>query len=204
MLILNIAFGYYALTEPPDYALALDTPHLVMDPGDSASFNLVVAPLRGFSSTVILRVAEMPSRVEVTFDNNVTRLTGRENVTVRVGVKVDKEAAAGLRDVVIEANSGGLIHKVTGKLNIIGSGRVVIEIKEFWFWPDNITVRKGTDITWVNRDLTGQTATSYENIWDSKLLRTNQQYTYTFNNLGDYSYYCIPHPQMIGVVRVID
>jgi len=204
MLALNVVFGYYALAEPPDYLIATDTPYLLMDPGDSASFNLTLSPLRGFDSNVILRVADAPKGVEVTFDQNATRLAGGENITIRVDVGVDEAASAGLSDVVIEANSNGLVHKLTEKLNIIGSGRVIIEIRDFWFWPDNVTIRKGTSVTWVNRDLAGHTATSYEEIWNSKLLKKNQQYTYVFNETGDYNYYCIPHPQMVGVVRVID
>lgn len=204
MAILNVSLGYFAFTEPPDYIITVSPGIVTTDQGGSVKFNVVLSSLRGFDAKVNLRVAEMPEGVKVALDNNVTRVTAKENVSVTANVTVDPAAPAGLYSLVIEANSGGLVHSATEQLDIIGKGRVIVIIENFWFYPDNLTVRKGTEVTWVNKDLTGHTATAYEGEFDSKLLRQNQRYTFVFGKTGVYSYYCVPHPQMIAAVKVVE
>ncbi len=201
---LNLSLGYFAFAELPDYLFSASFKVTSLYPGDSDTFKVTLASLRNFDSQVTLRAAEIPDGVEVTFDANVTRLTSEENVTLTVNVKVDPEAPAGLVDLVIEANGGGLIHTVTAPLNIIGTGSITVIIENFWYYPDNLTIRKGSEVIWVNRDLVGHTATADAGAFDTNLLRQNQQYTVVFDEVGGYSYFCIPHPHMVGVVRVVD
>ncbi|MFQ6134870.1 MAG: plastocyanin/azurin family copper-binding protein [Nitrososphaerales archaeon] len=200
----NVSLGYMAFTEPPNYLITATPEITSLYQGDSVTFKVTLASLRNFDSQVTLRAAEIPEGVEVTFDKNVTQLTSEENVTFTVNVKVDPEAPAGLYDLVVEANSGGLIHTATEQLNIIGTGSIVVIIKDFWYYPDNLTIRKGSEVTWVNRDLTGHTATADNGEFDTDLLRQNQRYTVVFDQVGKHPYYCVPHPQMVGVVRVVE
>lgn len=203
-LALNIVFGYLSFAEPPDFTVNILPSFVSLDPGEAATFDITLSSIRGFESQVTLRVAELPKGVSATFDTNVTRLAGEENVTLTVAVKVDGSASAGLRDLVIEGNGGGIVHKATGAINIIGVGRVVVIIKNFWYYPDNVTIRKGTKVTWVNEDQVGHTATADNGDFNTELLRSNQRATVLFDKVGDNPYFCIPHPQMVGVVRVIE
>lgn len=202
-LAVNIVFGYLSFAEPPDFNVNVLPSFVSLDPGEATTFDMTLSSIRGFESQVTLRVAELPEGVSATFDTNVTRLTSEENVTLTVTVKVDESASAGLRDLVIEANGDGIVHKATSAINIIGVGRVVVIIRDFWYYPDNVTVRKGTEVTWVNEDQVGHTATADNGDFNTELLRNNQQATVMFDKVGDNPYYCIPHPQMVGVVRVI-
>lgn len=204
MLGLNVSLGYIAFTEPPNYLITAAPEIISVYQGDSSAFNVVLASLRGFDSQVRMRAVKVPEGVEVAFDSDVAQLTGEENVTLTVSVKVDADAPAGLYDLVIEANSDGLIHTATEELNIIGTGSVLVIIKDFWFHPSNLTIRKGTEVTWVNQDLTGHTATADNGEFDSKILRQNQRFSMIFDVEGKHPYYCTPHPQMTGVVRVVE
>jgi plastocyanin len=203
ILFINITIGYYAFAEPPDYILNLNPSLTSLYQGDNTTFRISLSSLRSFESQVTIRAEDVPKGVSIEFENNVTRLTETENVTINVNVIVNSTAPAGLYDILIEANGGGLIHKTIKQLNIIGVGKIIVIIKDFWYYPDNLTIKKGSQVTWINQDLTGHTATSDDGIFDTDLLRQNAQYTYFFNEPGKYPYFCVPHPQMIGSVKVV-
>jgi plastocyanin len=46
------------------------------------------------------------------------------------------------------------------------------------------------------------TATSYDDIFNSGNLSQGKTFSYTFNELGTYDYFCIPHPWMMGQIIV--
>ena len=82
-----------------------------------------------------------------------------------------------------------------------------VEIKGYEFTPNTITVKKGTIITWENFDLAPHTVTIEEGASsgpDSKLFGKGEKFTYTFNEVGTFPYYCKPHPYMKGEVVVVE
>jgi plastocyanin len=204
MLLFNITVGYYAFAEPPDYLIST-TPELSsVSQGDSLNFTIILAPLRNFNSEVFLRTVEVPQGIDVEFDEDSIRLDGEKNVTLSVNIQVDQESPAGLYDLIIEANGGGLIHNAVEQIDIIGTGRIIVIIKDFWYFPDNLTIRKGSSVTWINQDLTGHTSTADNGEFDTELLRQNQRYTIPFDDIGNFPYFCIPHPQMVASVKVVE
>jgi plastocyanin len=78
-----------------------------------------------------------------------------------------------------------------------------IEIKDFAFNPQTITVKSGDKITWINRDEEPHTVVSVEKQFKkSSALDTNQQFTITTGAPGTYTYYCSVHPKMTGTIIV--
>ena len=77
-----------------------------------------------------------------------------------------------------------------------------VEIKNFAFSPSSLTIKKGDSIRWTNRDSVDHTATSDNNAFDSPLLSDDESFTFTFNNAGEFSYYCKPHPYMKAKIIV--
>ncbi len=81
-----------------------------------------------------------------------------------------------------------------------------VEIKDYAFNPATIIVKKGTTITWINKDSArhnvvaqgGNASTGPK----SELLAQDQSYTFTFNDAGTYEYLCEPHPYMKAKVIV--
>lgn len=85
------------------------------------------------------------------------------------------------------------------------SKNVAIEIRNFAYSPANITVQKGTKITWTNRDTAPHTVTSVTGtVLDSPTLSTGQSFSYTFNATGTFNYYCTIHPNMKASVTVTE
>ncbi|MBT4540050.1 cupredoxin family copper-binding protein [Candidatus Woesearchaeota archaeon] len=81
-------------------------------------------------------------------------------------------------------------------------GTVIVNIKGFAFNPETITIPVGTVVTWINKDSAKHTATSDEEAFDSPLLGKDEKFSFTFDKPGTFSYYCKPHPYMLGTVIV--
>lgn len=79
--------------------------------------------------------------------------------------------------------------------------QVSIEIKGFAFNPQTITVNKGTNVTWTNKDSVAHTVKSLGN-FESPVLQNGQSWSYTFNETGTFGYNCGIHPSMTGKVLV--
>jgi len=79
---------------------------------------------------------------------------------------------------------------------------VAVKIDNFVFGPQAITVPVGTTVTWTNSDDTPHTAVSTDGVFKSKVMDTDEKFSYTFTKAGTYSYYCSVHPKMTGQVVV--
>jgi plastocyanin len=78
-----------------------------------------------------------------------------------------------------------------------------IEIKDFAFNPQTITVKSGEKITWTNRDEEPHTIVSVEKQFKkSSALDTDQTFTITAGAPGTYTYFCSVHPKMTGTIVV--
>lgn len=79
-----------------------------------------------------------------------------------------------------------------------------VNIKEFAFGPESITVKVGTTVTWTNQDQDPHTVTSQhdDGPLKSATLNTGDTYRYTFTKAGSYDYLCTIHPFMTGTVVV--
>lgn len=81
-----------------------------------------------------------------------------------------------------------------------------VTIQEFSFNPAKVTVKKGTKVTWTNKDSTKHDVTPDTEgaFTKSQLLGQNESYSVTFDTVGTFSYHCGPHPYMKGTVEVTD
>jgi amicyanin len=77
-----------------------------------------------------------------------------------------------------------------------------VKIDNFSFTPQTLTIYVGTTVTWTNRDDIPHTAVSTEGVFKSKVIDTDEKFSYTFTKAGTYSYYCTIHPKMTGKVVV--
>jgi len=78
-----------------------------------------------------------------------------------------------------------------------------IEIKDFAFNPQTLTVKSGEKVTWINRDEEPHTIVSVEKQFKkSTALDTDQEFTITAGTPGTYNYFCSVHPKMTGTIVV--
>jgi plastocyanin len=77
-----------------------------------------------------------------------------------------------------------------------------VKIDNFVFGPQTLTVPVGTTVTWTNGDDIPHTSVSTEGVFKSKVLDTDEKFSYTFTKVGTYPYYCTIHPKMTGQIVV--
>lgn len=82
----------------------------------------------------------------------------------------------------------------------------VVSISDFAFNPNQITIRKGSKVTWVNKDSMPHTVTSDagSTTLASGTLQSGDSFSFTFNEAGAYNYHCTIHISMKGSVVVTD
>ncbi len=78
----------------------------------------------------------------------------------------------------------------------------MVQIDNFTFTPQTLTVRAGTKVTWVNKDDVPHTVTSTDKKFKSPVLDTDEQFSHTFSVPGTYNYFCSVHPHMTGQIVV--
>ena len=102
--------------------------------------------------------------------------------------------------------SGFSVLALAGEMKDTGSsggGQNKIEIKDFAFNPQTITVKSGEKITWINRDEEPHTVVSVEKQFKkSPALDTDQEFTVVAGSPGTYNYFCSVHPKMTGTIIV--
>jgi len=73
--------------------------------------------------------------------------------------------------------------------------------------PNPVQVSAGSTVTWTNDDSQPHTATSGENAtpdgtFDSGIMAPAATFEHTFAAAGEYPYFCLLHPNMVGTVSV--
>ncbi len=81
---------------------------------------------------------------------------------------------------------------------------VEVKIDNFSFAPAALVVQAGTAVTWVNHDDIPHTVVSTDDskTFKSKVLDTDEKFSYVFTKPGRYPYFCSVHPKMTGEVVV--
>src|SRR5260370_34658941 len=77
-----------------------------------------------------------------------------------------------------------------------------VKIDNFSFGPETLTIPVGTTVTWTNRDDIPHTVVSTDGVFKSKVLDTDEKFSFTFSKAGTYAYFCSIHPKMTGKVVV--
>jgi plastocyanin len=79
-----------------------------------------------------------------------------------------------------------------------------VNIDNFTFGPEQITIAPGTTVTWTNRDDIPHTITdaATQRAFKSGPLDTGEAFSHMFDKAGTYHYFCSLHPHMQGTVVV--
>lgn len=81
---------------------------------------------------------------------------------------------------------------------------VEIEIYKFTFIPQEITINRGDNVVWINKE-----KRQYHNVWFEQLgeeepdyLFPGERYERRFDSAGEFPYRCGPHPEMTATITV--
>jgi plastocyanin len=79
-----------------------------------------------------------------------------------------------------------------------------VEIEDFAYNPDPVTIEEGGKVIWINRDSAPHTATAEDGSFDTGTLEEGKLKSENFKEAGTYEYICSIHPQMHGTVEVVE
>jgi hypothetical protein len=79
-----------------------------------------------------------------------------------------------------------------------------VEIADFAYDPEAITVEQGTSVAWTNAGVAPHTVTARDGTFDSGLLQQGGQYVLAFDRVGEFEYFCTIHPNMVAAVTVVE
>ena len=79
-----------------------------------------------------------------------------------------------------------------------------ITIDNYSFTPGTLTVKRGTTVTWTNKDDDVHTIKGADGpeAFSSPALESGARFGFTFQHAGTYHYICTVHPYMHGVIVV--
>ena len=89
-----------------------------------------------------------------------------------------------------------------------GSGAPGCEETDECYIPSTLNISAGTTVVWENNDAAAHLATSGtpeggpDGIFDSGMIMGGATYEYEFAETGEFIYYCLVHPWMVGTVIV--
>jgi len=120
--------------------------------------------------------------------------------------------------VVVLVVAGGAIlltrkHSPSNNMSSMGSSSSstavatdTVSISNFSFSPSSITIKKGTTVTWTNRDNVAHTVVETDGKTGpgSQSIDNGKSYSFTYNTVGTFAYHCSIHPDMTGMVTVTE
>lgn len=98
------------------------------------------------------------------------------------------------------------VTSTTGFEGIAGPSEVEIVITRKGFIPSTLTISKGQQVKWLNRDTTVHqiiSGDSLPSLSETDPLSYNESFTYTFESPGEYAFFDASHPDVFkGLVIV--
>jgi plastocyanin len=82
------------------------------------------------------------------------------------------------------------------------AAEVKIDIVDYKFKPDPVTVKAGTKITWSQLDVAPHNVVAKDGSFESPIMDKGESWSYIFTKAGVYDYWCTIHPEMLGKVAV--
>ena len=74
-----------------------------------------------------------------------------------------------------------------------GDDARVIDMKDFVFSEETVTIKAGTSVRWTNSDIASHTVTADDASFDSGDIAPGSAWTHSFDEPGTYRYHCTPH-----------
>jgi plastocyanin len=122
--------------------------------------------------------------------------------TVHTAETMDNVDSAVMNTTVVE----GIMNETTVEATIVSGSAF---LNETAYSPNPIDIENGDTVTWINRDFDPHTVTSGNfgaedagQEFDSGYLGPQSLFSFTFEEEGEFDYFCAVHPNMVGTVIV--
>jgi plastocyanin len=96
--------------------------------------------------------------------------------------------------------SSGMVQSGSGEAST--GPAIEVKIDNFAYTPGVVTVKAGTQVTWINRDDIPHTVDSTQGKFKSAPMDTDEKFQFRFTEPGEYPFFCRMHPKMTGKIIV--
>jgi plastocyanin len=132
-----------------------------------------------------------------------TTTGGGANATTTTTTGGGANATTGITGTTTGTGATGGEGGATGVSIVPGSSSLTTDA----YSPNPVQVSTGATVTWTNDDAQPHTATSGEAVtpdgrFDSGIMAPGATFDFTFTEAGEYPYFCLLHPNMVGTVSV--
>lgn len=131
------------------------------------------------------------------WNNRIDDIPDAFFVNYQIGAPIEMSSDYNPADVMTLTANISQDKNLAGELVTVTIGSV-----DSGFVPKTITVKKGSEVTWVNRDNTAHSVAS--DAFNSPVLQPNEEYTRRFTTVGSYSYNCGIHSSMQATINVVE
>jgi plastocyanin len=175
---------------------------------------LTILPLPSASngSETVTLSSSVPAGLALTFSPSSVDLPPNvlsPGITVTMTINSSQTATPGAYKVTVVAKYGTSMATYNLKVNV--AEYLVLE-QNFAFHPDNLTVKQGSTVYWINMDTSALMDIENSEIHNvvfssglpakSQAMGTYDSYGYTFTTPGTYSYSSTFNPGMTGTITV--
>jgi plastocyanin len=145
-----------------------------------------------------------PMKVDPGILTRVLGVTSVSYVAGRHALAVVDATLSGMPPAFAEVNHQGMeMQRQGGERARPALGSNQIGIDNFAFVPRELTVKAGTEVTWINRDDVPHVIENVQKKFAaSPVLDTDRKFSHRFTAPGTYDYYCSIHPTMTGKIVV--
>lgn len=194
-----------------DFALGNTPDTILVSVGSTVTYpSLILQPLPAASSgseTVTLN-STVPSGLTLTLSSNSVKLTTDAKASVGMTITSSQNVKLGNYPITVGAKYGTSSKTYDLTVKVV---QYLVVLQSNNFSPSTLTVIQGSTVFWMNLDSpvggdpeihnvvfsSGPTAHSSD-------MATYNTYSYTFTDLGTYSYFCVYHTGMKGTITVVE
>jgi len=144
-----------------------------------------------------------PMKVDAGLLTRVLGVTSVSYVAGRHSLAVVDSTLSGAPPAFAEANHQEMMQAKGSARARPALGPNEVGIDNFAFTPRVLTVKAGTEVTWINRDDVPHVIVNIEQKFkESPVLDTDRRYSVRLTKPGTYKYFCSIHPTMTGTLVV--
>ena len=197
LAIVLVAIGVVAVASSSDNAPTTPTQQMNTDAADARA-----AEAAAQAEADARAAAAADARAEAAADARAAEAKAAADAKAAA---IQAEAAAIQAEAAVAASAGPQTHIVE---TAMGSGAPGCETSNACYLPQDITISTGDTVQWDNVDNAAHTVTGGSpadgpsGVFDSSLLMAGLDYSFTFDDAGNYDYFCMVHPWMVGSVTV--
>ena len=200
LAVVLVAVGVVAMASSSDNAPTTPTQQMNTDAADARA-----AEAAAQAKADARAEAAADARAEAAADARAEAAADARAEADAKAAAVQAKAAAVQAKAEVAANAGPQTHIVE---TAMGSGAPGCETSNACYLPQDITISTGDTVQWDNVDTAAHTVTGGSpadgpsGVFDSSLLMAGGDYSFTFDDAGNYDYFCMVHPWMVGSVTV--